>query len=804
LAYTNSGKYDLAIADFTAQIKIGPAHAAQAYAGRAEARYARGDLDEALVDYTQALGANPRDPLLYSGRAAIYRATGEFSCAILDCSTALAIDPNCTSALMGHALALAARGDFDHAIAELCKVIELDPDNVGHFYDRGRAYHAKGNLDAATADYDASIRLDPNRADAYASRALAWHTRGDLVRANADLTAAIRLQENSAFLFYDRAFIKQQMQDVSGAISDYGQAIRLDPTMVHAYINRGVAWRSRGKLNRAIADYGAAISLSPRNAAAYHNRGNARAVKGEIDRAIVDFGEALRFDPANAETFANRGKAYCMQGDFKKAVADFNEAYRHDPATIATLRPLGIELFAKGQFAPAAALLRPNGSDKDPYLTLLRFLARARAGEDAIADLEADAGELRRQALNKIIQKPWPLPLIELFLRERAPEDTFNLIGAQPQARGEAHFYVAQWHLLRGNLATAKTHLRRARSRLARHTSEQFIARAELRRMSAWRAWGRRIRDGAKKILRARSTQGWLTLRRLPLSYYARARITKEDALVALAACDEAIRRHPDSLDGYVVRARTLHAEGLFEHAIADFDTAIAIAPRSASAYANRGHVWRDKGDFTRAFVDFAEAIRLDPHDTEAYTGRGLTYIAVGNRVRAMADFCQALELERAPNVLLRSIAMEFFAQGNFSDAAQLLRISEEDHDPYPMLYHFLACARARRNGSVVATAELAAHAEQVTNRAWPFPLIELFLRKCSPEEVRARVAGNPRALVEADFFIAQLYLAYGAPRAAKESLKDVVAQCPRTLPEYKIARAELKRLRWWRARATG
>ena len=98
-------------------------------------------------------------------------------------------------------------------------------------------------------------------------------------------------------------------------------------------------------------------------------------------------------------------------------------------------------------------------------------------------------------------------------------------------------------------------------------------------------------------------------MRRLPLSYYVRSRITKEDALVALAACDEAIRRHPYSLNAYMARARTLHAEGLFEHAIADFDTAIAIAPRSASAYANRGHVWRDKGDFTRAFVDFAEAV---------------------------------------------------------------------------------------------------------------------------------------------------------------------------------------------------
>jgi lipoprotein NlpI len=267
----------------------------------------------------------------------------------------------------------------------------------------------------------------------------------------------------------------------------------------------------------------------------------------------------------------------------------------------------------------------------------------------------------------------------------------------------------------------------------------------------------------------------------------------REDVLVALAALDETIRRHPDSFDAYVARGRAAHGEGLFKQAIADFDKAITLAPANALAYAYRGHVRRDKGERVLAFADFDEAIRLEPRCAEAYAGRGLTHIAAGNRSRAVADLSRVLELEGGPNPLVRSIAIEWFAAGDFAAAAQLLRISDEDHDPYPILYRFVARARAGEN----ALAELAAHAEQVRSTNWPYPLIELFLRRRSPEKVMAVAARHPQAAVEAHFFIAQWHLIDCKARAARIELKAALANCPKTLPEYKIARAELKRLRF-------
>lgn len=67
IAYLNEGKWNNAIADFTAVIKAPPSPqrpqnmVAVAYALRGNAYAAKGELSSALADYNQALNFNPRD-----------------------------------------------------------------------------------------------------------------------------------------------------------------------------------------------------------------------------------------------------------------------------------------------------------------------------------------------------------------------------------------------------------------------------------------------------------------------------------------------------------------------------------------------------------------------------------------------------------------------------------------------------------------------------------------------------------------------------------------------------------------------
>jgi tetratricopeptide (TPR) repeat protein len=55
---------------------------------------AKGDLDKAIADHSQAIRLNPGFADAYSSRGSAYRRKGDFNRAIADIETALRINPN--------------------------------------------------------------------------------------------------------------------------------------------------------------------------------------------------------------------------------------------------------------------------------------------------------------------------------------------------------------------------------------------------------------------------------------------------------------------------------------------------------------------------------------------------------------------------------------------------------------------------------------------------------------------------------------------------------------------------------------
>ena len=66
---------------------------AVAHVARGLAWQAKGDLDRALADYTEAIRLNPRDALAYNNRGLLWRETGDVDRAIADLTDAIRIDP---------------------------------------------------------------------------------------------------------------------------------------------------------------------------------------------------------------------------------------------------------------------------------------------------------------------------------------------------------------------------------------------------------------------------------------------------------------------------------------------------------------------------------------------------------------------------------------------------------------------------------------------------------------------------------------------------------------------------------------
>jgi lipoprotein NlpI len=260
------------------------------------------------------------------------------------------------------------------------------------------------------------------------------------------------------------------------AVKACGELIRRDPKDVAAYYNRAMAYYNSEDIERAIADYTKVIELDPQHADAYNHRGLAYQHSGAIDRAIIDYGKAIEIDPGHADAYENRGNAYAVKGDYDRAIADHTKAIELDPEDSAYVRSLGIARYGNADFSGAAVdLLRAVELEDDVYAMLFRYLARTRAGEAATAELEANVGRLKN--------KGWPYAVTELYLGKRSPEATLGAASKDDEDRCEAHFYVGQWHVLRGKLAEARKEFEIAANTCTKTFIEYEVALAELRRL---------------------------------------------------------------------------------------------------------------------------------------------------------------------------------------------------------------------------------------------------------------------------------------------------------------------------------
>lgn len=195
-----------------------------------------------------------------------------------------------------------------------------------------------------------------------------------------------------------------------------------------AYFYRALAWRVVGNLQRAITDLTEAIALNPRYDSAYGWRGKLLVDIGEYDRAVANDTEALKVFPDNDGYIGSRGYAHFYRADFPASAADLYRAI---------------------QLIPYSTL----NDDRAPML----YLARARAGQDGTADLEAQVD--RWKGINRQI----PL-VVDLYLGRSSPEAMLKAVDSL-RTHCETNFYVGQWHLIRNNRDEARRLLQVASSK---------------------------------------------------------------------------------------------------------------------------------------------------------------------------------------------------------------------------------------------------------------------------------------------------------------------------------------------------
>jgi lipoprotein NlpI len=244
------------------------------------------------------------------------------------------------------------------------------------------------------------------------------------------------------------------------------------------------------------------------------------------------------------------------------------------------------------------------------------------------------------------------------------------------------------------------------------------------------------------------------------------------------------------------------NAQGLNDSAIASFSAAIAAGDLNPAllpmAYRGRAVAYLRKQQCASALPDLDKALQLNPGYADFLWLHADAAACLNKFDAALADYAALVAAKPDTNVYwqrgrLRWRMADFAAAAaDFSHVTQL-----NPKFAYGVLWLELSRARAGALDSAVAAADM----DRLNVSDWPQPLLALYAGTSKPEEVAAAAAHGDTAVVphqqcEADFYLAEWWLARQDAATAKPLLQRAADQCPHDFVEFTAAGIELARLR--------
>ena len=243
----------------------------------------------------------------------------------------------------------------------------------------------------------------------------------------------------------------------------------------------GVAYRAQADTG-PIARARQALAAEPRSVERVVQLGLAQSGARQFREAIATFTRGLALAPDDPVLLRWRGHRYLSVREFDRARADLTRGLRIDSTSYGILYHLGVLRYVRGDFAGAAdafARAQPRAPDAGELAgaTDWRWMSLQRAGRAA----EADAMLARRpdslETTNANRQR------LRLYRGEIGPDAVVGPADTADVQVATLSYGVGNWHLVRGDTATARRWFARAVASGGWPAFGFIAAEAELRRL---------------------------------------------------------------------------------------------------------------------------------------------------------------------------------------------------------------------------------------------------------------------------------------------------------------------------------
>jgi tetratricopeptide (TPR) repeat protein len=283
--------------------------------------------DDAIVQFTSALGLEPSNPDYYYARGQAYEKLSKYTEAKADFEKTLVFAPKDVDAMISLGAVCNKLGKYDEALKVLNHVSTLDKRNSKVYPEKVMSLYYLNKYDQALQASDTAIIIKDTPMDYY-WRGLIYRRLKNDILGEKELRKSISKDKKLA---EPRIALADLLisSNPKEAMDQCNEVIKNNDRNTEAYLERSKVYRKNLDYPSAINDISKTILIDPENPMFFYERGKCYQDFNQHANAINDFSKTISLNAAlkkeDPEVYYSRAKSYEEIMDYDKARADYNK-----------------------------------------------------------------------------------------------------------------------------------------------------------------------------------------------------------------------------------------------------------------------------------------------------------------------------------------------------------------------------------------------------------------------------------------------------------------------------------------------
>jgi len=277
--------------------------------------------EDAIVQYTSAIGLEPSNPDYYNARGEAYLKVLKYAEAKADFEKVLVFEPKNVNALISLGAVCNKTKNYEEALKTLNRAIGLDKRNSKVYPEKVQTLIGLERYDQALRTSDTAILIKDTPIDYY-WRGVIYKNLNNDIFAKREFNKAISKDKKLAEPRLALADLLIQT-DPQLAMEQCNEVIKNDDRNTDAYLMRSKVYKKNLDYPSAINDISKNILIDPANPSFYLARGISYQEFNQQTNAINDFSKYISLIPDDPEAYFARARSYEDIMNYDKAMEDY-------------------------------------------------------------------------------------------------------------------------------------------------------------------------------------------------------------------------------------------------------------------------------------------------------------------------------------------------------------------------------------------------------------------------------------------------------------------------------------------------